>query len=327
MRLHRLLPCFVLSALLAAAACSDSTLSAPPGVASAPDASKGDSGAAGPSRRPGVIRVATFNVRRFFDTVCDSGKCGPADFEEQHTQAVFDAQVDTVAKGIMLIDPDIISLEEVENTNCLEALTAKLASLGAEFSISHLGEIGSPGSVDVAVLARGALTEIKTHRQDPLMLATGGTTTFTRELLEVRMTFGAKPVVMFAAHFRSQNNDDPARRLAEAKGARAILTQTAAELPDALVILGGDLNDKPGSDPINALEEGAALVRVASDLPAADQATFTFQGQKNAIDHIFVTASQAVRYVPKSAVVYRDATNGSFAGSDHAALGADFSIE
>lgn len=315
------------------AACTDEKLEARPVGVDRPDATPLDLDGsvtdpdASTGRPSGVIRVATFNVRRFFDTVCETGKCGPADFEELPSQASFDAQVDTLAKGIAVIDPDVIALEEVETSRCLDALAAKLAALGKAFPIVRLGEIGTPGSVDVAVLARGALTEVKTHRQTPIALASGGKTTFSRELLEVRMTFGATKVVMFAAHFRSQSNDDPERRLAEANASRAIVTQTAAELPDALVLLGGDLNDVPGSAAIDALEQGGSLRRVAADLPVADQATYTFQGQKNALDHIFVASSQLARYVPKSAVVYRDDPRGSFASSDHAALGAMFSIE
>ena len=334
-RLPRFLPSLFLTALavlpaLSAVGCTDEKLAERPVGTNVPDAGEIDAATdpdAGSTARPGIIRVATFNVRRFFDTVCETGKCGPSDFEEQPSQAAFDAQVDTLAKGIALIDPDVISLEEVETARCLDALVAKLATLGKTFPIAHLGEIGSPGSVDVAILARGALGEVKTHRQTPIPLASGGTTTFSRELLEIRMTFGARQVVMFAAHFRSQYNDDPARRLAEAKATKIIVSQTATDLPEALVLLGGDLNDTPGSDAINALEEGGALVRVAKDIPALDQATYTFQGQKNAIDHIFVGAPQAARYVAKSAVAYRNDTRGSFAGSDHAALGAEFSIE
>lgn len=274
-----------------------------------------------------MIRVATFNVARFFDTVCDTGKCGPSDFEELPSKAAFDTKVDTIANAIATIDPDVISLEEIETAGCLDALAAKLATLGKTFPIVHLGEIGAPGSVDVAILARGTLSEIKTHRQTRITLANGSTTTFSRELLEVRMTFGEKQVVMFAAHFRSQSNDDPARRLAEAKASRTIVAATATELPEAIVLLGGDLNDTPGSEAINALEEGGALIRVAKDIPVADQATYTYQGQKNALDHLFLGAPQAARYVAKSAVVFRDDPRGSFGGSDHAALGADFSIE
>ena len=318
----------LVAAIACAAACADQSLPTGPVSNLAPDAG-GDapSGGDGGTRRPGVIRVATFNVHRYFDTVCQSGKCGPSDFEAVVSPATFDTATDNLVKGIALLDPDVISLEEVETAGCLDALKGKLAAAGLDYPIAHLGETGSAGSVDVAVLARGALTGIKTHGDMPLKRADGTSTSFTRELLEVRMTFGARSVVMFAAHFRSQVDDDPGRRLAEAKAARVIMTATATELPDALVVLGGDLNDRPGSEAINAMEEGGALLRVAKDIvPESDQGTYLFNGTKSALDHVFVVAGQATRYVPRSATVYRDDPRG-FVGSDHAALAADFSIE
>lgn len=131
----------------------------------------------------------------------------------------------------------------------------------------------------------------------------------------------------FASRRSTCVTDDPGRRLAEAKATRAIMAATATELPDALVVLGGDLNDRPGSEAIGAMEEGGVLVRVAKDIaPESDQGTFLFNGTRSALDHVFVVAGQAARYVPKSATVYRDDPRG-FAGSDHAALAAEFSTE
>jgi uncharacterized protein len=328
--LHRFVG-LVVFGLTALIACSDETNSErPPGIQITDAGLDGTplDGGGGVPRRAGVIRVATFNVRRFFDTVCESGNCDAmGDFEAVVSQSVFDAQVDKLAKGIALIDPDVIALEEVETTRCLDALVAKLATEGRTFPIAHLGEIGAAGSVDVAVLARGALGEIKTHRDTKIPLSNGSTTVFSRELLEVRMTFGARQVVMFGAHFRSKVNDDPDRRLAEAKAAKLIIAAVGTELPDALVVLGGDLNDTPGSEPINALEAGGALVRVAKDVSLDQQATYVFNGQKEAIDHIFAGVAQVSRYVPMSATSYKDGPNGGFSGSDHAALSADFKIE
>jgi endonuclease/exonuclease/phosphatase family metal-dependent hydrolase len=316
---------------LFAGACSDQSITPTPPPGNGVDGGTEDAPSSvsetGATKPAGTIRVAQLNTHRYFDTVCDSGKCTSADFEGVQTQAELDAQTDKLAKGIALIDPDVISLEEVETQGVLDALNAKLATLGKIYPIAHLGETGSAGSVDVGILARGTLGEIKTHRALPLTEADGTKTTFTRELLEVRMTFGARSVVMFAAHFRSQVMDDPARRLAEAKGAQAIIAKTSTDLPDALVLLGGDLNDRPGSGPLNALEAGGALLRVASDLPVADQGTYTFNGTKSAIDHIFVGAPQASRYVAKSAIVFRDPGRNGFAGSDHASLAADFSLD
>lgn len=325
------------------AACTDETLT--PRAAPLPPADFPESGAEGDARasgdggvpgvegggapsREGLLRVATFNVRRYFDTVCDTGRCTATDFEGLPSQTELDNKTTRLANGLVLIDADVIALEEVENTRCLDLLVAKLASLGKPYPLAHLGETNAPGSIDVAVLARGALTSVKTHRQTPIPIPGGGTTTFARELLEVHMTFGVKSVVMFAAHFRSKVDDDPDRRLAESTAAREIVSKAAAAEPAAVVILGGDLNDTPGSPPIDALEQGGLLVRVASDLTVADQATYTFQGQKQAIDHLFVSKGQAARYVAKSATPYRDdPSRTGFASSDHSPLAADFDLK
>jgi len=293
----------------------------------------GDSGGGGTQpegggvpNREGIVRFAAFNVRKLFDTVCDTRSCGGSNFEEAPSQAELDTKVSQIAAGIQIIQPDVIALEEIENQKVFDLLRDKLVALGLTFPIGVLGETGAPGSIDVAILSKGALTEVKTHRDTPLKRADGSNTSFARELLEVRMTFGSRAVVAFAAHFVAKVNDDPGRRLAEATAAQKIVTAVGAELPDALVVLGGDLNDTPGSPPIAALEAGGGLFRVASDRPEDKQATYTFNGVDQAIDHIFVVGGQKARYVATTTNVYRDGKRG-FASSDHGAISADFSIK
>lgn len=278
------------------------------------------------TRRPGVLRLGHLNVRRYFDATCDSGQCESGGFEEVVTQAKFEDRTAQLAQGLARLEADVITLAEVENQACLDALQAKLKEAGVDYPVAHLAEIGVAGSVDVGVLSRGTLESVKTYRKEtPLTREDGSKTQFTRELPEVHLTFGSNSVIVYAAHFRSKADDDPSRRLAEAKATREIMMAAAEANTGAVVLLGGDLNDVPGSDTINALEEGGALVRVAKDIPEASQATYTFAGEKQAIDHIFTTASRATAYVPKSANVMRDSANG-FAGSDHAAIYADFNL-
>lgn len=266
------------------------------------------------------VRVATFNVQRLFDTVCDSGQCSGGALEAAPSQAAFDAQVSELARGIEAFEADVVALQEVETAASLDALRARLPA----FDVGVIGETGQPGSVDVAILAKGKVVETRKHQATPIMTRDGRTTTFTRELLELHLEVKGRPVVVFAAHFRSKANDDPERRIAEAIAARGIVYRTSTEKPDALVVLAGDLNDVPGSEAIDSLERGELLVRVAKDLPAAEQATYVFQGQPQAIDHIFVAARVAGFYVPGSALVRRDARG--YAGSDHGAIHADFSF-
>lgn len=286
-------------------------------------ATAADASAAAPSD-PLLLRAATFNTRLFFDPTCESGRCGAGDFEQVPTPQAFALRADSLAAAVRGMGADVVALQEVETQAALDALAARLAD---RYPTAVLGETGLPGSIDVAVLGAGALLAVRRHRAQPLMRPDGSATSFTRELLEVHMQVKGRRVVLLAAHFRSKVDDDPGRRLAEAQAARDIVLGTAKEFPDAVVLLGGDLNDTPGSPPISALESAPALLRVASDRPPASVATYTWNGNAQAIDHLFLALGASGMYVPASAAAVHDPSGKQgLAGSDHAALRADFRI-
>jgi predicted extracellular nuclease len=270
--------------------------------------------------RAGItIRVATWNVRRFFDTNCDSGSCGGDEFEALPTQQEFDARADEIAEAIRSLNAEVVLLQEVESQACLDALSARL---GDVFDVFLIGETRLSASLDTVVLSKGSVQEVRTHRQDSFQLPEGGQTRFERELLEVHLLIDARRVAVFTAHFKSKSNDNPSKRLAEATRAREVVLGTADELGDALIVLGGDLNDTPGSEPLDAIEEDGRLVRVAQDLDP-DSWTHIFRGNIEALDHLYHVKGKGT-YLSGSAEVRRD--NGRFGGSDHAALLADFSL-
>lgn len=270
-------------------------------------------------------RVATFNVKRFFDTVCDSGTCGFGEYEELPTMGEVDARATQIADAIRALDADVISLQEIETQACLDAL---LVRLGDTMPYGVLGETDVAASVDVAVLSKTPLDLVVGHRERlPLQLPNGASSTFSRELLEVHVRVGATPLVMFAAHFKAKSNDDPPRRLAEAQATAYVMNEVAAQRPGTLVVLGGDLNDTPGSPPLDALTIEGGLVRLADDLSVDEQATYIFNGRRQAIDHLLVAPNTAaVRRIPRSTQVWRSATGG-YGGSDHFALTSRFAID
>jgi uncharacterized protein len=265
------------------------------------------------------VRIAAFNVHRLFDTVCDTGSCGGTNYEELPTPEEFDAQVTQLGQGITALNADIVLLEEVETQNSLDGLMKKVP----RFPYAMLGETYTKASVDVAVLSRYAITEVRSHRNKSLYRPDGSFTRFSRDLLEVHVDVDGTRVIVFAAHFRSQVDDDPGRRVAEANGAREILLDSAREFPDALIVLGGDLNDIPGSDAINALDQ--ALLRVAKDRPDNETWTYFYSGRGQAIDHLYLAPNKGGAYVPGSFRVAREPTGG-YGGSDHGAVYADFAL-
>lgn len=271
--------------------------------------------------RAQLVRVATYNVHLFFDTVCDSGSCDGG-FEQIPTASAFAERAARLAATLERIDADVIALEEIENQTCFDAIRAALSARGLDYPVAVFGEIGTPASIDVAVLGRGQLLSTDRHRATPLPLPSGETTTFARELLEVRIGFRGLTLDFFAAHFRSKNNDDPARRLAEARAAGQILDAAGKARPSELIVLGGDLNDVPGSEALTALEAPGTLFRLAADRPLEEQGTYQYQGVSQAIDHLYGAGATQRHYLAGSATVLRD-PGGRFGDSDHAALRAD----
>lgn len=313
-------PALVLLASLCA--CRTPKPDDPPWDATTPDVAADVSvGRADVSSGPARFRVATFNTHRFFDTACDSGRCDPGDYEELPTPDQFAAKADQLARAIAALDVDAVALEEVESDACLRALQSRLPG----FETAVLGEIGGAATVDVAVLSRDPLVAVRRHRDTPIAVPGGGTTVFARELLEAHLDHDGRRVALFAAHFRSMVQDDAPRRLAEAVAAHDLVAATAAEMPDALVLLAGDLNDVPGSAPIDALEGDGRLLRVARSLGDA-AATYRYFGDARALDHIFLGLNPT--YDARSVAAVRpvwDAQRG-YGGSDHAALRAELTL-
>ena len=147
-----------------------------------------------------------------------------------------------------------------------------------------------------------------------------------REFLEVHLERDGRRIIVFNAHFKSKNNDDPALRLAEAERAFAIMEARTLEFPEALIVLGGDLNDEPGSQTIAVFDENVAFNRVTTEL-APGLATyygFTGSNQPTVLDHIIGIDTETAFFVPGSTQVLRNGENAGLFGSDHAGLRATF---
>lgn len=271
-------------------------------------------------RDPARVRLATYNVHRLFDAVCDSGRCAPGDFEALPDRDGFEAQAERIARAIALLDADAVCLQEVENQAALDRVRGHL---GAAFPTAVLGETGAPASVDVAVVSRDPVLAVERHRATRLQRPDGSPTLFARELLEVHLDHAGRRVVLLCAHFRSMVDDDPGRREAEAAGARVRVEAATTAHPDAVVALAGDLNDVPGSAPLTALESDGGLVRVTLGRDPAEVATYVYQGATRMLDHILVPAALASRVEPDSVRAHWDRWQRTgWGASDHAALSA-----
>ena len=235
---------------------------------------------------------------------------------EPRVSRQFEGKARAIARAILAMDVDFVLLQEIESDACMSELKARL---GARYPLSYLGEIGTPASPDVGILGKGELLEVITHRDTPIERSDGRMTTFTRELPEVHILFEEQHFILLPLHFRSKFNDDPERRLAEARAAREITLQAAIEHPSAIVVLGGDVNDGINSPALAALEADALLDSVHDDLPQHKRWTHTYENTQNMLDHLLLAVDAKGHWVLGETRVVREDAIGSWP-SDHAAL-------
>ena len=268
------------------------------------------------------VVIGTYNTHLFFDKICDSGNCSSSDFEQEPNASEYSEKVNELAESVKEIAADIILMQEIEKESCLKDLFEK----SGDYDEFYLGEKGSNASVDTGVMTKGKITYKNKHtEQIECAECDGGKTTFSHTFLEVHITLGGREIIVFSAHFKSKADDDASRRLAESAAAAKILKNTAKKYPKALIVMGGDLNDEPGSDTLEPFESDPAFLRVADELSTKNQATYSYRGDAIAIDHIFWVKTDSGEYKKGSAEVVKDAPSWySLGSSDHAALKATF---
>jgi endonuclease/exonuclease/phosphatase family metal-dependent hydrolase len=264
-----------------------------------------------------VVTVGTYNLENFFDTECDTGTDINGDCYDFFVLSVseFNSKLAAVETSIRSINSDIQILVEIEDNTTGDALLNEMSDIYDEVYITPR----NAGGQNVGVLTKGTIEKVVNH---------GNETDFVREFAEIHISYLGHNIIVFPAHFKAKSNDDPARRLREATKAAEIINEVADMYPDSLIVLAGDLNDEPGSDPLNALDS-ASLLRTASDIPLNDQCTYNYNGCSK-IDHIYLSLDGAGEYVTHSSEVIKDGGCGSgpycLGDSDHAALKAEFYI-
>lgn len=313
---------FVLAPIAYAAGCSESPESATPPAPTppAPTPPVPTPPAPTPPARQAQVRVATFNVHRLFDTVCDSKNCGGKNYEPQPSQEEYDAQIADIARSIRTIDADIVLLQEIEK----ESGVVDLQNALSIYPAYAFGECGYKASLDVAILTRGTIDAVETYRSgysytDP----TGKPRPLSRELIRADIDLNGIKISAFTTHLVSRVSDPTgARRRAEAAYTQQVIANFAAQNPQRFIVFGGDLNDTPTDTTVIDLEKDGILIRDAKNLPPATVYTW---GNKVAFDHLFHNAPLSPHWAKTARICNDDPTTG-LGTSDHCALKSTYTI-
>jgi endonuclease/exonuclease/phosphatase family metal-dependent hydrolase len=265
------------------------------------------------SRAP-FLRVVTWNVHDLFDET--DRQTPPGDQDRVFTHAEVETKLARLGSVLARIDPDVVVLEEVENVALLDRLAAgPLADRGYR---AFLREGHDPRGIDVGLLSRVAFEAGPTHLDER---APDGRMLWSRDVLEIHLPWGAREIVLLAAHLvsRLDPGDDGRRRLQAARLRQIADALRSGEEHPPTVLVVGDLNDLPTSAPLAPLLADQLLVDLGGGLAPAEAWTWSGGGSRERIDYALLPRSD------RSLAVWVEVAGGADveAVSDHRPLLVD----
>ncbi|MEN7344197.1 MAG: hypothetical protein AAAFM81_14700, partial [Pseudomonadota bacterium] len=224
---------------------------------------------------PGAVRardaneftVGSLNMFRLFDDVDDPSD-NAADGRVRDDVVIatdeYATRLDKLARYVVdvLDSPDVLSVQEVEGLNVLEALATRINELDSSVSYSNvLVEGNDVGTIDVGFMVRSTITvdNVAQLGRDDILDFDGSLLNDRPPLLmEARFTGGDSdfPISVIAVHNRSLGGIDSsssgervrAKRLAQAQALAARIQTLQTENPAANLIVTGDFNGFEFSD-------------------------------------------------------------------------------
>ncbi|HEU4405400.1 MAG TPA: endonuclease/exonuclease/phosphatase family protein [Polyangiaceae bacterium] len=265
------------------------------------------------------LRIVNFNAENLFDTI-NSGGFGESDLTP--TPAEYAVQINDTAELLAMLRAEVIALEEVENREVvLNDLANKLGEkLGVNYESRWLIKGNDPVR-NVALISTLPIdpADVISHNKDGVdgrfdafgNLQTNGPFSFARDCLEVTVRYQGYPVTLFVVHYKAKSNDDPARRLAEARRTRKLVEARFQADPNARLVVLGDFNDTPESPPLQAITDvSPILTSGVSLLPAHLAWTHPFGSPNQIIDDQLASPSMTAARRLDSITVWHDFDQG-----------------
>ncbi len=272
--------------------------------------------------------VASFNLENFFDPLDTPGKDDPCDrnqygqpCQQRITPADYALKLTKTGQAIRdtLGSPTLVAVQEVESLQVLSALATSPELTPYNYNALLLEGL-DPRGINVGLLyRRDRVTVVQASQRNScttadLGFADGGSRCSSNNNgvldghwlaarpplivdLVVRNEAGntERPLTLIINHWKSKAGSDPAqkqftdRRIAEAQLVASIVNERLAANPTAAIMVVGDLNDFPQSEPLRVLTETTPLRNLATIAQPSDRYSYIYQGLSQILDHILVT--------------------------------------
>lgn len=260
-------------------------------------------------------------------------------FELRREDVVWRATYNT-GRVIATVRPDILITVEIENRPTLKRFNEQVLHAQFDFSYPHYMVIdgNDDRGIDLGILSRFPIAEIRSHVDDA---NDDGLTIFSRDCPEFDVILeSGERLVVLANHFKSKRsgNDEEsqARRTAQARRAHRIATDALAR--SNFVLLAGDLNDTPESEPLESLfTEGFQDIISHDSYPADRPGTYETGLASQKFDYLIMSPGLWAKleetgierrgsYHPNTWEPFDTVTKTSEEASDHHLVWANFDL-
>jgi endonuclease/exonuclease/phosphatase family metal-dependent hydrolase len=208
-------------------------------------------------------------------TIVAGGRSSWIGWVELHTESVSDTARLNTARVMNVVNADVLAVVEADDRPGLVLFNSSVLPLvgAAPYEHVHLFDGNDDRGIDVGLVTRAAfpIRGLRSHVDDR---TPSGARTFSRDCpeYEVELPDGSRLWVL-VNHLKSKGYGSPAsnnaRRRLQAERVRALVDEHLAAGDENVVVL-GDLNDTPGSDPLAPLLAEGSVLRDIADHPAHD---------------------------------------------------------
>jgi predicted extracellular nuclease len=249
------------------------------------------------------------------------------------------------ARVIRAVDADICCLIETESRPILKAFCSDVLHSGNFKRYPHLMCIdgNDDRGIDVAIVSRLPIRTLRSHVDDK----EGKSEIFSRDCLEVELLHpDGFTIWLLINHFKSkgfgsQTTSNKKRKLQSTR-VNAILQ--SFDLSKDLVVVAGDLNDTPDSDPLSPLLQTPNLFDVLAEKFPNPKDRWTYHFKKNQqIDYLLVSKPlrdglqaagverrgiwEVEKFSDNQIQPFKQITRFAESASDHGAVFADFLLQ
>ena len=256
-----------------------------------------------------------------------------------------EASTENTARVIQAVKPDLLCVVEVEDRLTLDRFNQHLLKpLHSQYAHDMLIDGNDDRGIDVGLLSRFEIRSVHSHIDDTFTAANGQLfPIFSRDCPEYEVALpGSQTLWMLCNHFKSKGYGAPAennaKRKRQADRVRQILGRF--NLSQDFVVVAGDFNDTPNSQPLAGLLSAPGLFDVL-DSNLLNGPRWTYQDGKDQIDYLLVSKALHDKLqkvgIERHGIFRADNFNGQFPhfpqvtdkvtqASDHAAVWADFKL-